>query len=105
MARHGVWYPIVSDSAENLVILEVHRAHVAIPRKLLEIRRERPERFTVVYRSREDENPARGQANDLGRVYAVCPVEGSRVRLTDGQTMLECPNCGHRGQVAWWETG
>ncbi len=104
MLRQGAWYPVVSSGATRAV-LEVHGRAVALPHRLLEIREHRPERFTVVYRPRGEPNPAQGSAGDVGRVYTVCPSSASRVRLRGRPEEIRCPTCGHRGSVAWWETG
>lgn len=104
MARLGVWYPVVSRGASR-VVLDVHGRRLDLPDDLVEIRAKRPDRFTVVYRTETDVNPAAGTKRDLGRVYAVCPTSGTRVRLYGHPDELECPACGHKGEVAWWETG
>lgn len=72
---------------------------------MLEIRSERPTRITVVCRGEREPSPATGTAWDLGRVYGVCPNCGARIRLFGEVPMAVCGECGHRGEVAWWETG
>ncbi|MGH7548490.1 MAG: hypothetical protein ACREMM_09980 [Gemmatimonadales bacterium] len=104
MPRQGAWYPIVSTGSTRIV-LEVKGRRVAVPNDLIEIRKQRPERFTVVYRAVNSSNPVLGTRADLGRIYAVCPVSGTRVRLIGHPRETKCPECGHRGEVAWWETG
>jgi DNA-directed RNA polymerase subunit RPC12/RpoP len=103
MLRQGAWYPVLSNGATRTV-LEVSGRRVAVPSDLVEIRPKRPDRFTVVYRPRDSGNPARGTRSDLGRMYAVCPACGSRVRLVGHPRETKCP-CGFRGEIAWWETG
>lgn len=104
MLRQGAWYPIVNRGSD-FVVVEVHRQHVTVPTHCVEVRSSRPDRFTVVYRSRADTNPARHTFADLGRQYAVCPTSGDRLRLLGQPEQLRCPTCGHHGLVAWWETG
>ena len=104
IARLGVWYPVVSRG-ERRVVLEVNGSHVDLPDDLVELRDKRPEKFTVVYRTEADPNPAHGTRADLGRVYAVCPSCAARVKLRGHPEDLECTMCAHRGVVAWWETG
>jgi hypothetical protein len=102
--RQGAWYPVVSEGSTRSV-LEIHGRRVAVPSEVLEIRPRRPDRFTVVYRPRNAPNPARGTRADLGTTYAVCPASGSRVRLVGHPRETKCPACGHRAEIAWWETG
>jgi hypothetical protein len=104
MPRQGAWYPVINAGATR-VVLDVNGRRVAVPTDLLEIRDRRPERFTVVYRPMYSANPAFGTRDDLGRVYAVCPVSGTRVRLIGRPRETKCSACGFRGEIAWWETG
>ena len=96
--RLGAWYQIVGNPAPNLVVLDIARRNVAIPRDLLQISPLRPDRFSVVPRS---PRKLRGKADDSSSTYAVCPVSGTRVRLSGHPESVECPNCGHRGAVDW----
>ena len=102
--RRGAWYPIVHDGASENVVIGLPGRNVRVPRHLLEIRDDRPQRFTVVFLARSVSRPAQGTGDDLGRRYAVCPC-GSRLRMAGRPLDMECPTCGHRGEVAWWETG
>jgi len=105
MPRAGAWYPVVAESGTDRVVLQIRGKRVAVLRRLLEIREERPTRFTVVVRGATEANPARGSNRDLGRTYAVCPVCGTRIPLPGEPPLLVCGECGHRGEVAYWETG
>jgi len=104
MPRQGAWYPVVS-TGESRVVLEVQGQRVTVPTDVIEIRDKRPERFTVVYRAMNTPNPAEGTRANLGHIYAVCPVSGTRVRLIGHPRETKCPECGYRAEVAWWETG
>jgi hypothetical protein len=108
---------VLSSGATRLV-LEVSGRQLAVRQEALEVRSRRPDRFTVVYRPREEPNPARGTEADVGRVYAVCPICATRVPVANrpelatsgawaaGLTQTaKCNKCGHKGIVAWWETG
>ena len=78
--RQGAWYPVVNTAATR-VELDVSGRRVTVPQDVIELRRRRPDRFTVVYRTWNDPNPAQGTKADVGRTYAVCPKCASRVRL------------------------
>lgn len=104
MLRQGAWYPVVNDGS-NFVMLDVRERYVMVPKHLVEVRHDRPSRFTVVYRGTTDPNPAGGTRTDLGRRYAVCPSCSSRLRLFGEPADIHCFHCGHEGMVAWWETG
>jgi len=104
--RAGAWYPVLeADRPDGSLILMLRHRAVRVPSNLVELRRDRPHRFTVVRRGRQEGNPAAGTRRDLGRTYGVCPASGHRVRLHGLETSVECPGCGYRGEVAWHETG
>jgi hypothetical protein len=105
LLRNGAWYPVVGDGASLKVVLDVPGGQIAVSRRLVELRDQRPSNFTVVHQPTGARNPARGTTCDLGRTYAVCPNSGSRVRLAGRPDSVRCPECGHVGLVAWWETG
>ena len=96
--RSGAWYQVVGNSDGNLVVLDITRRNVAIPRDLLQISPHRPERFSVVPRSPSKRS---GKPDDSASGYAVCPVSGTRVRLSGHPESIECPSCRHRGVVEW----
>jgi hypothetical protein len=105
--RQGAWYPVLSTGATRIVLaLPGSDESLAVPKDAFEIRNQRPERFTVVYRTTHETNPARGTTADMGQTYAVCPKCASRVRLgLVPPPHTHCGKCGHEGDVAWWETG
>ncbi len=96
--RLGAWYQVVGNTAPNLVVLDIARRNVAIPRDLLQISPHRPERFSVVLWS---PSKLSGKSDDSPSIYAVCPVSGTRVRLSGHSESIKCPRCGHRGVVDW----
>jgi hypothetical protein len=106
LLRQGAWYPIVSSGVTRAV-LEVSGQRVTVPQEALEVRDKRPDKFTVVYRTHEDPNPARGTREDVGRRYGVCPRCATRVPFRNNviPAVASCKQCGHQGVVAWWETG
>jgi len=106
LLRHGAWYPVLSSGATQAV-LEVSGQRISVPQDVLEVRDKRPDRFTVVYRTYDDPNPARGTRADVGRRYGVCPKCSTRIAFRGGviPSMATCHRCKHEGIVAWWETG
>lgn len=99
--RRGAWYPVVNDKALRLVIVDVGRKNVAVPRERLMVRRHRPEHWSLVLRRPNDANPVRGTGQDLGSLYAVCPISRTRVRVQGRPVLLGCPDCGHRADLDW----
>jgi hypothetical protein len=105
MPRAGAWYAVVGETTEDRAVLDVRGKKVAVHRRFLEIRPDRPKVFTVVVRSRATVESVKGARGSVDRVYAVCPACSARVRVLAEQSMATCPECSHRAEVAWWETG
>lgn len=101
--RAGAWYPVVAEADEHQVVLEIRGKQVAVERHLVEIRERRPDKFTVVNRTKADRSA--NESGDLGRHYAVCPSCNARVPLWGEPVTLRCGTCRHTGEVAHWETG
>ena len=102
--RQGAWYRIVSEGRSR-VVLEVNGKCVDMAKAAVEVRPQRPDKFTVVYRSSGEHRPPIPKGTDPGRVYAVCPDCARRTRLFGEPQTLRCPVCHHEGVIAWWETG
>ena len=96
---------MMKDDLEDRVTILLHDSQVDVPRRFLEIRPRRPKRFTVVYRTGYERVPGRPSIANLGKRYAVCPICLYRFPLFGEPERKECPNCGHSGEIAWWETG
>jgi hypothetical protein len=101
--RRGAWYPAIQEGngEDNEVLVDVGARRIAIHTQMVELRPTIPSGFSVVERSPADPNPARGTPDDLGHVYAVCPVSRTRVRLGTNDDVLTCPDCGYEGVVTW----
>jgi hypothetical protein len=95
---------VVGSEPDGRVALLVNGERVHIPGRLLEVRDRPPTRFSVVSRQPDAPNPVRGTPADLGPVYAVCPQCAGRMALYGAPPSATCRSCGHRGEVAWWET-
>jgi hypothetical protein len=93
---------VVGEASHDRLVLAVGDKKVAIPRHLLEVRPSLPDRFTVVYLARHELNPER---ENFGTRYALCPRCAQRAPLFGEPPAMKCARCGHRGEIAWWETG
>lgn len=97
--RAGTWYAVVRDELPDRVSLVLGERIVDVPRRVVEVRRRRPEEFSVVYGkhglSRPEGEAARGPR------YAVCPTCTSRFEIAPSLPRAICPECGHRGEIEW----
>jgi len=96
---------MLGETSGERAVIEIHGRKVAIAKRFLEVRPDRPNSFTAVIRGQDEPNPARGTPADLGQTYAVCPCCGGRNSVSGRAPMLTCTTCRHRGEVAWWEAG
>lgn len=99
--RRGAWYPVVADTLPDRVSIKLGHRAVAVPRRLLEMRRRKPDQFSVITRSHG--GPNRHSPEALGPRYVVCPACAGRQPLWGKPELLTCRECGHDGTVAWWE--
>src|SRR6266850_1447663 len=81
--RNGAWYPVLS-SGVNRAVLEVSGQRVTVPQDLVEVREKRPDRFTVVYRTYDDPNPAPRRDHSLARHLSQVQARRDRGVVGDG---------------------
>ncbi len=101
--RRGAWYPVVQNSLSDRVSIRLEPWAIDVPRRLVEVRRERPKHFSVVTRVAYDRHPKRKSEYNLGKHYAVCPACAHRFAILGAPDTLECPGCRHQNQIGWWE--
>jgi hypothetical protein len=99
MLRRGAWYRVLSVTHDE-VSLSVNARPVVTPRASVELRGERPRRWTVIrqptYLIRVPETFLDG--------YLVCPRCRNRVPLPDRSALsVRCPCCNVLSEVAWDE--
>jgi hypothetical protein len=99
--RRGTWYPVVRDDLPDRISLQVGTQRVDVPRRLVEIRLRRPTHFSVI--TRTDISGADGSLANSGRRYSVCPVCAHRTVLLGSPNDTKCGECGHIGEIGWWE--
>jgi hypothetical protein len=97
-------YPVIKDDLPDRVTIRLGAAAVDVPRRMVEVRARRPNRFTVVHRIGYIPTAGRHSLHKLGKRYAVCPNCQCRFGLIGEPEKKRCPSCGHEGEVAWWET-
>jgi hypothetical protein len=99
--RRGAWYPVVSTNIPKRIVLDTGDREVALHKDLVDLREDRPARFSVVQKTDTDRNPAAGTPWDIGLEYAVCPMCRERVDAPQADATLECTACYYRGQIDW----
>ena len=101
--RRGAWYPVVQNSLSDRVSIRLGPWALDVPRRFVEVRRDRPKHFSVVTRVAHDPDPKQKSEYNLGKHYAVCPVCAHRFAILGVPDTLKCPECHHENQIGWWE--
>lgn len=101
--RRGAWYAVVRNDQPDRVSIRMGSRSVDVPRRLVEVRGDRPKYFSVVNRVGYHHEQRRQSLHNLGKLYAVCPVCSDRFALWGHPEKTQCPGCRHEGEVAWWE--
>lgn len=104
LLRRGAWYRVVNDNGPELLIVDVAKRNIPVPRERVQLRRDKPDRWSIVVRNATDPNATRGTTSDLGPVYAVCPGCAYRAPLSDDPAEMACPECHRTYPVEWSET-
>ena len=100
--RRGAWYPVVNDSNPKIVVLDVAKRNVPVPRESVELANDRPDKWSVVKFDADKPVPARISHEHLPLTYAVCPRCRARsVEVYDETAMLTCGECGKEAPVDW----
>src|SRR6059058_3758050 len=72
--RRGAWYPVVEESPDGHVVVEVRQQRVRLARADVTIRAEPPDHWNVVARTGvlRPTLGAGGRGSDVAAIYAVC---------------------------------
>jgi len=84
--RRGAWYRIVEESGKSWVVLDVHRVEVRVPKETVDIRRERPQSWSVVHEP-----------------DVVCPGCHKRQHVSGQPKEVKCYECENSYSVDWQE--
>src|SRR5438105_6309458 len=78
--RRGAWYPIVEESPDGHVVVEVRQQRVRLARVDVTIRAEPPDTWSIVARTGvlRPTLGAGGRGSDVASMDAVCPLCPSR---------------------------
>jgi hypothetical protein len=102
--RRGAWYPIVEESADGHVVVEVRQQRVRLPRGDVTIRTEVPDHWSIVVRTGVLRPTLGGRGSDVVTTYAVCPLCHYRQDFAGKPDGLKCVRCGASSPVDWSET-
>ena len=102
--RRGAWYPIVEESADGHIQVDVRGRRVRLSTADISLRREPPDRWSIVVRTGVLRPTLGGQGKEVVNTYAVCPRCQQRQDFTGRPATLACAGCGVTAPVDWSET-
>lgn len=102
--RRGAWYPITAEPSEGTVELDVRGRRVRVSVTEVLVRRDPPERWSVVVRTGVLRPTLGGQGKEVVTHYAVCPHCQQRQDYVGKPATLACVQCGATSPVDWSET-
>jgi hypothetical protein len=103
--RRGAWYPILEETGDGHVVLDVHQRKLRLSRQEIRVRKDQPSRWSIVVRTGVL-RPTLGGGRDkeITTTYAVCPHCQERQDFTGKPAQLGCARCGKDSEVDWSET-
>ena len=106
--RRGAWYPIVEESPDGHVVVEVRQQRVRLARPDVTVRAEPPDHWSVVARTGVLRptlgGGGGGRGSDVQSTYSVCPLCHYRQDFAGKPATLKCVRCGATSPVDWSET-
>ena len=103
--RRGAWYPILEETADGKVVIEVRKRPVRVSRIDVAVRGVPPDRWSVVVRTGILRPTLGGrEGEDVTTTYAVCPHCQERQDFKGKPDVLKCGRCKRDSKVDWSET-
>jgi hypothetical protein len=103
--RRGAWYPIIDETDDGTVVIEVRQKPVRLSRIDLTVRESPPDRWSIVIRTGVLRPTMGGRAGeDVIATYAVCPHCHERQDFSAKPATLRCTRCRRESPVDWSET-
>ncbi len=100
--RRGAWYPVVNEVTAEMLLLDVARRNVPVPRTALEVSERAPQMWSIVRWQDGDQGFRRVSQSGFDMTYAVCPKCRARVTLPDSSAeRMQCPECGGDFPIDW----
>ncbi len=101
--RRGAWYPVLEETPDGKVVLEVRQKPVRLSLVDVRVREIPPDHWSVVVRTGVL-RPTLGGGQDVVTTYAVCPHCLERQDFSGRPASLKCTRCAQVSPVDWSET-
>ena len=101
--RRGAWYPIVEETPDGQVVVQVRAKRVRLTRADIRVRQEPPDKWSVVVRTGVLRPTLGGKGSEVVTTYGVCSECQERQEFNGKPQTMQCSRCGHRAAVDWSE--
>lgn len=101
--RRGAWYPIIEETPDGNVVIEVRQKPVRLSRDDLTLRDSPPDTWSIVVRTGVL-RPTLGGGHEVVTTYAVCPHCHERQDFSGRPAVIQCLRCSRESKVDWLET-
>lgn len=102
--RRGAWYPIIDETDDGHVVVQVRQKRVRLTRADVTVTLAPPESWSVVVRTGVLRPTLGGKGNEVVTTYGVCPKCQERQEFDGKPRTLQCTRCGNTAPVDWSET-
>ena len=103
--RRGAWYPIVDETDDGKVVLEVRKKPVRVSRIDVAVRESPPDQWSIVVRTGLlRPNLGGREGEEVTTTYAVCPQCQERQDFSGKPDAMKCLRCKAEAKVDWSET-
>lgn len=102
--RRGAWYPIVEDTGDGHVVVQVRAKRVRLTLADVTVTLDPPDEWSVVVRTGVLRPTLGGKGSEVVTTYGVCPKCQERQEFDEKPETLRCTRCGHTAAVDWSST-
>src|SRR3989442_9920767 len=101
--RRGAWYPIVEETSDGQVVVDVRTGErVRLSLSDVTVRQHPPDQLSVVTRTGVLRPTLGGkQGSEVDTTYGVCPHCHERQEFAGKPARLKCSRCGRESAVDW----
>ncbi len=93
---------MVNEASPDLVVVDVNKRNVPVPRGLVDTSDATPDLWSVVRWEQSERGAQRASEANYGLTYLVCPRCRARVRPDSEEvTRMPCPDCGGEFGIDW----
>ncbi len=104
--RRGAWYPVVNDTGDEVVVLDIGKKNVPVSRSMVVLADGKPDEWCVVQWEESHRGMERASDERFGLTYVVCPgCRGRAHAEPPNVARMICSDCGGDFAIDWSTPG